>query len=138
MDNALLMRCFEPLGDLLPDGERIIDRDWPFRDAVSESRAFNQLHHERMNAAPLLEAVDLRDVRMVQRRERLGFTLESCQTLRVLCERLREYLDGDWPTELRICRPVDLAHPAHADLGDDFIRADASPRSQSHEIRLEL
>ena len=75
---------------------------------------------------------------MIQRRERLGFTLEACKTLRVLCERLRKYLDGNLPTEVGICGPVHLAHPAHTDLGGDLIQANAGAGNQSQAIRLEL
>jgi hypothetical protein len=66
MDDPLLVRRFERLCDLLGAEERIIDRDWAFRDAVSERRAFDQFHHQCRRAVALLQPVDLRDVGMVQ------------------------------------------------------------------------
>ena len=48
MDDALLVRRLERLGDLPRNWERIINREWPFRDAVGESLAFDQLHHQRV------------------------------------------------------------------------------------------
>ena len=46
-----------------------------------EILALDQFHHERVHAARLFEAVDLRDVRMVQRGERLRLALEPRQPL---------------------------------------------------------
>ena len=38
----------------------------PCRDTVGERRPLDQFHHERTDTVGLLQAVDLRDVRMVQ------------------------------------------------------------------------
>ena len=45
--------------------------------------ALDELEHERADAAGLLESVDRRDVRVVQRGQQLGFTLEAAHPLRV-------------------------------------------------------
>ena len=50
------------------------------RDALDEQiLAVDELHHQRAHVAGVLEAVDLRDVRMVERRKRLRFALEPRQ-----------------------------------------------------------
>ena len=41
--------------------------------------ALDQFHHQRANAAGFFEAVDVRDIRMVQRRERLRFALNRAR-----------------------------------------------------------
>ena len=56
-------------------------RNRALRDAVSERRPVDQLHHQRTNAARLLEAVDVRDILMIQRRERFGLTLKAGDAL---------------------------------------------------------
>ena len=66
MNDALLVRRFQCLGDLLGDGQCLVERNRPLRDTVRERRSLDQLHHERADTVALFEAVDLRDVRMVQ------------------------------------------------------------------------
>ena len=63
VDDALLMRRFQRLGDLLRNRQRLIQRYRPLRDPVSERRAFNQLQHQRPRPLGLLDAVDGGDVR---------------------------------------------------------------------------
>ena len=47
MNDAVLVRGFERLGDLLRDRQRLVERNRPLRDAVGERRSLDQLHHER-------------------------------------------------------------------------------------------
>ena len=65
MDDALLVRRFQRVSDLLPDGERLVDRDRPARNAFCEVLALNQFHHERADAIGFFETVDLGDVRVL-------------------------------------------------------------------------
>src|SRR4029077_8564481 len=79
---------------------------------------------EGLHLAGVLESVEVRDVRMVQRGEDSGFPFEAGEAVWVLCERLRQDFDGDVASEFIIPRAVDLAHPTHADQGGEFIRTD--------------
>ncbi len=69
---------------------------------------------------------------MVQRSERLGLALEAGNPIRISSERLRQDLDRHITIQLRVPRPVDLPHPAHADLGGHFVRAEARAGGQGH------
>ena len=69
-------------------------------------------------------------LRMVQRGEDFGFALEARQPIRVRRDRRGQDLDRDAPFQLGVGRPIHLAHAAGADLGGDFIRAEASAGSQ--------
>ena len=62
---------------------RSLSIDWnrTFGDSVAQRGAFDKLHDQRADS--LFEAVNLRDVEVVQRRKRLRFTLEARETLRV-------------------------------------------------------
>ncbi len=53
--------------------------------------------------------------------------------LRDSTPRVREDLEGYIPPELRIVSAVHLAHAALADLGGDFIRAEAGARAEGHK-----
>ena len=47
VDDALLVRGFECLGDLPGDGQRLVERNRASRDTLREVVALDQLHHER-------------------------------------------------------------------------------------------
>ena len=49
MDDAVLVRRFEGLGDLLRDGQRLSNRYRPARDLCGEVHALDEFHHERAN-----------------------------------------------------------------------------------------
>ena len=82
MDDALLVRRFECLGDLLRDRQRVIKRDRPAGNSLGKIFPLHQLHHERPDAAALFEPVDVSDVGMVQRRQHLRFARKSGQAVR--------------------------------------------------------
>ena len=46
--------------------QRLVDGNRPLRDPIGERRAFDQLHDQGVQAAGILEAIDLRDVRMIE------------------------------------------------------------------------
>ena len=116
MDDPLLVRGFERLGDLLRDRQRLVERDRAARDALRQILALDEFHHERVHAAGLLEPVDRGDVGMIQRRERLRLALEPRQAFGVRGERVRQDLDRDLAAQRRVRRPIDLPHAAFADL----------------------
>ena len=71
---------------------------------LRERGTLDELEHERI----LLEAVNARDVRMIQRREELGFALEPRQTFAIVRELFRKNFDRDVALELRVTRAVNL------------------------------
>ena len=85
-----------------------------------------------MMPSRFFQAVDVRDVRMVQRREDFRFALESRQPLGIAGHRRRQHLDGDAALQIGVGRPIDLAHAARADLGGDFIRTEAGADCEGH------
>src|SRR5262249_58065251 len=97
MDDAQFMRRFERLRDLLRDWERFIDWDRATRDALREILALDEFHDERGQVARTLEAVDRRDIRMVERREHLRLTLKARQPIRIASDRGGQHLDRHRP-----------------------------------------
>jgi hypothetical protein len=47
MDDALLMRGFERLRDLLRDRQRLVEWNRATRDALRQILAFDEFHHQR-------------------------------------------------------------------------------------------
>ena len=79
-----------------------------------------------------LEAVDDRDVRMIQRGQRLRFTLEPSEALIVLRERFGQNLDRNLSPQVHIARAILVAHAAFADERGNFVPANPSAGGQRH------
>ena len=56
MDDAVLVRGFERVGDLPRNGKRFVERDGAVRDAIGQRRTVDQLEDE--GACDLFDAVD--------------------------------------------------------------------------------
>jgi hypothetical protein len=69
---------------------------------------------------------------MIQGREGLGLSCESCQPFSVAREEIGQDLDGDVAVQPGISGSIDLAHAAGTECGDDLIRADAGAGSEPH------
>ncbi len=72
----------------------------------------------------VVDFVDGADVRMIQRRGGLGFTLEAGQGLRIIGNVVREELQGDKAVQLYVLGFVDHAHAAAAEFLDDVVVRD--------------
>ena len=66
MDDALLVRRFERLGDLLRNRQCLVKRNRPLCDEVRQRWPVHQLQHEGADAFGFFQAVDRGDVRMVE------------------------------------------------------------------------
>ena len=125
MDDPLLVRGLERFGNLVGDGERLVDRHRPAHETVGERLALDQFHDEQMPTSGFLEAVQRGDVWMIQGGEDSGFTLEARQAIRIGGPRLRQQLDRHRTTELRVVGAIDFAHPTGAKQRVDFVRAES-------------
>ena len=83
MDDALLVRGFKSFRDLFRDRQCFVERDRPASNALRQIVALDEFHHERRDASALFQAVDGRDVRMIQRGEDFGFSLKSGQSVSI-------------------------------------------------------
>ena len=88
MDDPLLVGHLEGLRNLRRNREGVVERDWTLRDPVGQRRPFDELEDERSEHAALrlifLNAIDAADVRVIERREDLGFALEARQPIGVV------------------------------------------------------
>src|SRR5262249_34736123 len=112
MDDPLPVRCLEGLRDLTRNRDSLVDLESAALDPIGKRRAFDELQHERVNAARVLEAMNGRDVLMIQRRQHLCFALESREAIGIVREDRWKDLDCDVAIQFRIARAIDLAHPA--------------------------
>ena len=91
---------------------------------MRDSPGTNSMTNAR-TAARLLDAVNRRDIGMVQRGENFGLALKPCQTLRVLSQGSGQNLDRHLAIELRVSGAIYLAQPAGPDGRKDFIETKA-------------
>jgi hypothetical protein len=120
MDDPGLVRRLEGVHELPGDGERFVEREGTAGDHHRQILAVDEFHHQRAG----LDPVDRGDVRMVQRRQCFGFAREAHQAIGIVGEGVGEDLERDRAIELRIPGPIDFAHSASSECGDDFVRAD--------------
>ncbi len=73
------------------------------------------------------------DVRVVECRERPCFLLQTDEAGRVRSGVRGQDLQGDHPTELRVLRPIDLAHAARAEPRHDAIVQQLMTRLERHD-----
>src|SRR5207249_7744202 len=71
-----------------------------------------------------IQIVDRRNVRMVQRCENLGLSLESIETIGITREFFGKDLDRDLSFQFRVFCAVDFAHPALAEQRGNLVRAE--------------
>ena len=143
VNDVLIVRRFERVGQLARDRQRVDlqraaarRRGTALRTAPGDDRrqrrAVDELHDQRQAAAGVLDAVDLRDVRMVQRGEDLGFALEARQPFLIGSEGRGKDLDRNAALQPGIARAVDLAHSAGAEQRVDVVDADAGAWGERH------
>ena len=135
MNDPLLVRGFERLGDLLGDWQRLVERNRAARNALRQILALDEFHDERRDVGGLLETVDRRDVRMVEGREHFGFALKAREAIRIAGDRRGQHFDRHRPLQIAVGRAIDLAHAAGADGGDDLIGTEARAGDQGQGWR---
>ena len=136
MNDALLVSGFEGLGNLPGDGQRFVDGNRPEANAVSKRVSVHELQREGMDPVALLEAVDARDVRVIEGREHPGFALETRDSLGVCGEHLGQDLQRHTALQPGILRQLDLAHAAGPDHVHDLVRADSSAWADTHFLEV--
>ena len=131
MDDPLLVRRVERLGDLSCQRERFVDRQragLSFSASVGPSTSSSTRPSvEPVVSIQRLQPVDGADVRMIQRREDAGLAPEPRHPFGIGGEVRRQDLDGHLTTEHRVRGTIDLAHAADAEQRFHAIRPELRP-----------
>src|SRR5688500_4337728 len=138
MDDPLVVRLLEGLGNLPRDHQRFINWQGALRHSVSERRPLDELENERHRPIRFLEAVNAADIRMIQRGKRSRLTLEPRGAFRVGNEQVRQDLDRDVAIELRIAGSIHLAHPARAYPRDLTMSIGPGARLGPYEVAAQI
>src|SRR5262245_41803512 len=94
MDDALLMRRVERVGDLPCDLQRLLLRQTT-GDPLFERIPLHQLEDQRTCAAGFLEAIDRSDMWVIERGEDARLSLEAREPIGVAGKRRWQNLDRD-------------------------------------------
>ena len=77
MDDALLVRGGEGVGDLRPELHHLVERQRALLQAIRERFALEQLHHQEVRVALVPDVEQRADVGVVERGDRLRLALEA-------------------------------------------------------------
>jgi hypothetical protein len=118
----------ERLRDLAGDLQGLADLQRSAGQQLPEGLARDELQDEEAMAVTLLEAVDGRDVGVVQRAEDSRLALEARHAVGIAGYRLGQDLECDLSGETGVAGPIDLAHSSAPQCGKDLELAQARPR----------
>ncbi len=132
MHDAALVRGLERLGDLQRDSQRLVTRKRAVGEPLREVFTLDELHRQEAHAVRLVQAVDRRDVGVVQRGEQLRFALEAGEPLGTLREHGRQDLDRHLAIERGVEGLPHHPHAALADLVHDAVVQELAARFDRH------
>ncbi len=95
-------------------------------DAVAQGLARDVFHRDVVIRVCHADFVNREDVRMVERRRRLGLELKSRDGIAVVARFRRKNLDRDVAAQPRVAGAIDLPHPARADGTKNFVVAETA------------
>ena len=134
VNDPLLVRRFEGVGDLPDDGQRLVEGNRAFRNALRQILALDEFHNEGVDVTRTFEAVNDRDVGMVQRGQGPASRWKRARRSTSCAKVSGQDLDRDVAVQFRIARAKYLPHPPFADLGRDFVNAEARAGSQGQSV----
>ena len=125
MRDPLVVRGCETGGDLA----RVLD-GFTLRKCTSlqpppQCLALEQFRHRVRGAMVRAQVENREDVGMREGGHGLGLPLEPREAVRVAREEVGEDFDRNITIQLRVARPIDLAHPPGADLVEDVVDTEA-------------
>jgi hypothetical protein len=123
MDDALFMGRVERVGNLPCQGQSFVDGQRPLADPARQRDTVDQLEDQGLPAAGLFEAVNRRDVGMIESGKGLRLSPEAREPVRLELVRAREHLEHDVAIELGVVGAEHLTHAAAAEQGQDAVRA---------------
>jgi hypothetical protein len=132
MDDALLVRSFECLGDLSCDGDGFVNGYRPAGQPVGDGGPLHQFHDQRQHTVRLLQSIESGDVLVIQRREDLRLPPKTSDPFWIRCKRIGEHFQGIVAVQREVMRSPDLAHAAFTNQRGESIGAESRAGRQRH------
>jgi len=121
MDDAEIVRRFEGFRNLTRNQQGLVDWQRAARDALRKIVTLDQFQNQRGHAIRFFQAVDVRDVRVVECGQDVRFATETCQPIGITTTLGRSTLIATSRCSFVSHRAIDLAHAAGAEERDDFV-----------------
>ena len=134
VDDAVPVCRLKGVRDLDAEAEDLCERQRPAFDTRGQRLPFEQFEDEVLGVVLATDVVQAADVRVIQRRDRLGLVRESGAELRVIRQLRREHLYGDHAVEAGVAGPIHLAHASGPDEGQDLVGAKPRAGLQGHVL----
>ena len=113
----MVVRSFKRVSDLFRDRQRLVHRNRPPHDLIRERWTFNEFHHKGAHALAVCKTMDVRDVRMVERRKQLCFATKAREAIGIVGEGGKQDLDRDIAVQCRIAGSIHFPHSTGANAG---------------------
>ena len=101
-------------------------------ETIGERLALDELEHETAHVALARDAIDLSDVRMIERREHLRLASQAREALGIGRDRCGQNFYRDVAAQLEVARAIDLAHAALAEQREQLIGSESRSALQRH------
>src|SRR5262245_6998170 len=111
MDDVLLVSALQRFGDLLSDGQRLVNWNRAALQSFLKRLAFDQFHDDARLLSRIFKPVNLRDVGMIQAGKNLSFALKPRKPVSIVSEMIRQELQRNVTLKLGIKRTKDDTHP---------------------------
>jgi hypothetical protein len=124
VDDALLVRGIQRIGDL--DGQlcQVLGRQRPAQDPLLECATLQQLHGDEVPAVGFVDVVNGANIGVVQRRGGARLALEAFERVLIARKLFRQELQRHLPAELQIFGLVNDTHPPAPELFENAIMRD--------------
>jgi hypothetical protein len=138
VDDAVLVCGLEGFGDLLGDGQGLVDGNRPAPNPVRQGLAVHELQDQRadMGRGPsrsFFQAKNRGDVGVIEGGQQLRLALEAGDTLGIGGKDIWQELQGDITLKPRVPCPIHDAHPAGAEGGNHLIRPETNTGTNLHD-----
>ena len=133
MNDSSGVSSFHRLRDLFGDWQRLRHGQRTRHEEFGQRWTVDQFENQCLDGARLFDAVQCRDVGVVEGGEYARLALEPDETIGIACKRVRQDLECHFATESRITSAIDLAHATGTDEGDDLVVAECLTSGKCHE-----
>jgi len=132
VDDALRARRLQPVGNLDPQFQHLLDLQPSGGQPLAQRLAFQALHGDEEPAFLLPDFVNRAYAGMIQRRGGLGLALETIERLAIVRQFVREEFQCNEALQARVLGLVHHAHAPAAKFSEDAIVREGLPDHCCH------
>src|SRR5664279_4096144 len=116
MNDAFVVGCFQSIGNLDSEIEKLRNRDRLSRNTALQSLAFEKFHSDKGAAFEFADVIDGADIGVIQSGCRTSFAAKALDCLRVLRNIVGQKFQGNVAAEASVFGFVDDTHAAAAEF----------------------